>query len=139
MEDGLRVIIEAIALLIGAGGITAFITAKANRRKLDADAESLQSNSFLELVDRMEIRLDKQDKEIIKLQQQVESLISKVTQLEEGHRIKDAHIAVLTGRIKYLIRLLREMLAQLKEHDIKPNIVLPSWVIDYDDCEEKQE
>jgi chromosome segregation ATPase len=86
----------------------------------------------------MEVRLDKQDKEIIKLQQQVESLIEKVTQLEERNRAKDAHILTLTERIKYLVKLLKDLLVQLKNAGIMPKIHLPSWIDEYQDCEDEK-
>ena len=46
MEDGLRTIIEVFVLLIGAGGITGFITAQSAKRKIDSDAEAVKGNSF---------------------------------------------------------------------------------------------
>jgi hypothetical protein len=138
MDEGLRTIIEAITVLIGAGGITAFITTKAAKRKLSAEAKAVESNSFLELVDRMEVRLDKQDKEIVKLQEQVERLIEKVTQLEERNRAKDLHILTLTERIKYLVKLLKGLLVQMKNAGIVPKITLPSWIDEYRDCEDEE-
>lgn len=154
MTDTVRIIVDIVLLLTGAGGIVSWLKARAERQKLGAESKKLDAESekteaetdsvkldtLMRLVDKLDERLRATEQEnaafrqeICSLRTEIDALRRQIAEQTEKDQQKDSHITILLARVKALITVSKKLVNQMARLEISPEVKLPAWVREYDE------